>query len=329
MQVHSAAPCIWFPSSSRRFSLGTLRPSPGVDSLWRVNMGTWDETAERIATIRELAERHLPLEAAQEFLGWLRPALRLERAGEGDVVVAQLGGLPSLPIKTWPIWEGHGPLSHVLTLDCSAVSKLLPELPLPEVGTLAFFYYDGRFGDDYESTVGAWDPSTHAGARVLHLITPAQVVDALTPAPLGLEPYPAVGLTAVRTVTWPSQELPWVDAEWERLGLSGHASGPVDALLDELQELPGDAWGTHQVGGHARPQQGPVELEAEQFRRGVDAIPFDWSDPHVQASVTHWQLLLQVASDDADMMWGDAGQLYWLTRDNESPEAASFTWQCG
>ncbi|MGH3348270.1 MAG: DUF1963 domain-containing protein [Nocardioides sp.] len=303
------------------------------DDVPRTPVATRDETAERIATVRALAERHLPPAAAEEFLGWLRPALRLQRAGGGDPVVAQLGGLPTLPINTWPVWEGHGPLSHVLTLDCPEVKRLLPELPLPEVGTLAFFYYDGRYLDDQLTTVGSWDPTTHAGARVLHLrpdlSTPAHLTDALTPAPPGLDPYPTVALTAVRTVTWPSGELPWVGQAWERHGLTGDASSPVDALMDELWELPGAGYDTHQVGGHATPQQGAVELEVEQFRRGVAGTPFDWSDPDVQASATHWQLLLQVASDDADMMWGDVGQLYWLIRDADPPTAARFTWQCG
>jgi hypothetical protein len=169
---------------------------------------------------------------------------------------------------------------------------------------------------------------------VLHLrpdlSTPAHLTDALTPAPPGLDAYPTVALTAIRTVTWPSGELPWVEQAWERHGLTGDASGPVDALMDELWELPHAGHDTHQVGGHATPQQGAVELEVEQFRRGVDGTPFDWSDPDVQASATHWQLLLQVASDDdADMMWGDVGQLYWLTRDADPPTEAHFTWQCG
>jgi uncharacterized protein YwqG len=99
--------------------------------------------------------------------------------------------------------------------------------------------------------------------------------------------------------------------------------------MDELWELPAAGYDTHQVGGHATPQQGAVELEVEQFRRGVEGAPFDWSDPDVQESAARWQLLLQVASNDTDMMWGDDGQLYWLTRDQESPVDASFTWQCG
>ncbi|GIL34228.1 DUF1963 domain-containing protein [Phycicoccus sp. DTK01] len=46
-----------------------------------------------------------------------------------------------------------------------------------------------------------------------------------------------------------------------------------------------------------------------------------------------WELLIQVDSDDdLDMMWGDVGTLYWLSRTgdaaNDDPTAISFTWQC-
>jgi uncharacterized protein YwqG len=40
--------------------------------------------------------------------------------------------------------------------------------------------------------------------------------------------------------------------------------------------------------------------------------------------------LLQVASDDdANMMWGDVGQLYYLVGNAQQPQDALFTWQCG
>jgi uncharacterized protein YwqG len=243
-------------------------------------------------------------------------------------VVAQLGGLPVLPDDSWPIWEGHGPLSHVLTLDGAAVRELLPEqTTVPTTGRLGFFYYDGRYRDDLDTTVGSWDAATHAGAQVLKL---PENQDVPTTPPPGLVTYPDAALTALRTVTWPSGELPWVEEAWARHGLSDDESDPVDALMVALWELPGAGYDTHQVGGHAAPQQGAVELEVEQFRRGVEGTPFDWSDPDVQVSASKWQLLLQVASDGAaDMMWGDVGQLYWLTRDDDPPTGAYFTWQCG
>jgi hypothetical protein len=289
-----------------------------------------DHTSEQEAELRALAEAHLVPAAAAEFLDWIRPALRLSPAGDGDLVVAQLGGLPALPLNSWPVWEGHGPLSHVLTLDLPTAAPLLPELGLPELGTLAFFHYDGRYLDDHETTVGSWDAETRHGARVLHLrpdlSTRENVTDLLTPAPPGLEPYPVVPLTGARTLTWPSFELPWVAEAWQRHGVPRES---VDAVVEALGELPWNGWDAHLVGGHPTPQQGPVEYEVEQVRRAVEGEPFDWALPEVVAALPRWRSLLQVGSNDAEMMWGDVGQLHWLVRDDAPPEDAAFTWQCG
>lgn len=296
-----------------------------------------DETDERMRTVTALAHQHLPAQAAADFLAMLRPALRLVHAGESDPVIAQLGGLPTLPINSWPVWDGHGPLSHVLSFDCAPIAQLLPGLGIPQDGRLAFFYFDGAY-DDFQSTVGAWDPSTRSGFRVLHLhperSTRTNITNAATPAPPGLKPFAPVALTAVRTLTWPAHETPMAEGVWLRHGLAGPRDGvaadPVRALYDALWELPGAGYDTHQIGGHPCPQQGPVEMEIEQLRRGLAGEPFEWGDPDVQSAASNWQLLLQVASDDdADMMWGDVGQLYYLVTHMEKPEEALFTWQCG
>jgi hypothetical protein len=289
-----------------------------------------DETAERREAVRRLAADHLPPAAVDELVSWLLPALRLRPADAGDPVVAQLGGLPTLPLNSWPVWEGHGPLNHVLTLDLPAATSMLPELALPEAGTLAFFYYDGRYLDDVMTTVGTWDPETRHGARVLHLrpdlSTREQVTDLLTPAPPGLQAYPAVAMTAVRTLTWPSFELGWVAEAWRRHGVPDDA---VDDLAGALGELPHGGFDAHLVGGHPTPQQSPVEYEVEQLRRSLAGESFEWGSDDVLRALPRWRSLLQLASGDADMMWGDVGQLHWLTRDDDPPERAVFTWQCG
>lgn len=311
------------------------RPEPPPDDPRPPAAG--DECEERLARVTELARQHLPAAAADDFLASLKPALRLEHAGESDPVMAQLGGLPTLPINSWPVWNGHGPLSHVLSFDCAPVAEQLPELGLPANGRLAFFYFDGHY-DNHESTVGCWDPSTHAGVRVLHLhperSTRAHLTDAATPAPPGLTVFPTVALTAVRTVTWPSYETPAMDETWTRHGLAGPRPGvpapPVAALYDALWKLPGGGYDTHQIGGHPCPQQGPVEMEVEQVRCGLAGEVFDWKDAALSGAASGWNLLLQVASDGAaDMMWGDVGQLYYLAIDSSRPEESFFTWQCG
>jgi len=210
---------------------------------------TRDESDERRSIVTALAREHLSTGAADDFLVMLRPALRLVHAGENEQAVAQLGGLPTLPINSWPVWEGHGPLGHVLSFDCAPVAAMLPELGLPTDGRLAFFYFDDRY-DDCESTVGSWDPSSHPGFRVLHLhpelSTRANITDAATPVPPGLAPFPVVALAAVRTVTWPSHETPLAQAVWNRHGLTGPRPGvpapAVGALYEDLWKLPGGGY---------------------------------------------------------------------------------------
>lgn len=296
-----------------------------------------DEVQSRLAVLTSLAHQHLPAGAAEDFVRLLRPALRLEHAREGDPVVAQLGGLPWGRISDWPTWKGHGPLGHVLSFDCAAVASRLPELGLPTTGSLAFFYFDGSYNDDDEGLVGPWDPSSRPGFRVLHLEHPVMAegtgAGQVLPPP-GLEVFPPVALTPVRTMTWPSSETPMVEAVWLRHGLAGPRPGlaapSVDRLYEALWELPSGGCDTHQIGGHPWPQQGPVELEVEQLRRGLNGERFEWLDPDVQAAGPFWHLLLQVASDvDAKMMWGDVGQLYYLFHGADRPEDALFTWQCG
>jgi uncharacterized protein YwqG len=325
----------------------TLRAEPGgdIEEFPRVEPDAEvvrpsrarDESEERLGVVTALAHQHLPATAAEDFLAMLRPALCLEHAGKDDPVVAQLGGLPTLPINSWPVWEGHGPLGHVLSYDCQPVSAMLPELGLPTSGRLAFFYFDGAY-DEFQSTVGSWDPSSRAGFRVMHVhpeqSTRASLTDAATPAPPGLPVFPPVALTAVKTVTLPSRETPMAESVWQKAGLAGPRPGvaapPVESFYDALWELPGGGYDTHQIGGHACPQQNLVEMEVEQLRRGLLGEPFDWNDPIVRSAASDWRLLLQVASDDAaKMMWGDVGQLYYLVRGAERAEEALFTWQCG
>ncbi|MCM2413548.1 DUF1963 domain-containing protein [Streptomyces sp. RKAG290] len=59
-----------------------------------------------------LARQHLSPDAAEQWLGLLRPGVRLEPQSGEDAVVGRLGGVPGLPAGTDRLeWEGHGPHS--------------------------------------------------------------------------------------------------------------------------------------------------------------------------------------------------------------------------
>lgn len=78
----------------------------------------------------------------------------------------------------------------------------------------------------------------------------------------------------------------------------------------------------HRIGGHPEPIQGDPKLEAQLvshglycgnhtgYQRGKELGLWD--------GATDWKLLLQVDSDeDAGMMWGDVGCLYFLIREQD------------
>ncbi|MEC3981245.1 YwqG family protein [Amycolatopsis sp. H20-H5] len=273
-----------------------------------------------------LAEQHLPAEAAARWISLLRPAVRLSAAESGGgVVVGRLGGAPELPAKVeWPEWPGNGPLSFVASVECAALPRRELDIALPADGTLLFFYFDGQF-DDGSALVYCADPASMAGARVVYV--PAGTLVEPRAAPEGLTPFEQVKLTAdvVSTPPQPGHALLCEAklASGETLDEALDAAGFEDVLIDAISE----PW--HQIGGHARPVQGGVEFEIAITALGGGEI---WSDPRLGAEAARWILLAQIESD-GDLMWGDAGALYWLIKPEDLAarrfDKALFTWQCG
>lgn len=281
------------------------------------------------SALERVAQEHLPPDVAEQWLALLRPAVALTAAEDEQPVVARFGGDPVLPADAeWPTWPGHGPLSFVGEVDLAALSSLGLDVsvPLPAHGRLLAFYFDGSY-DDFEGLIGPWDPSSQAGARLLHLpdadgsCRPRQ-------APERVESWPERMFTAQQTVTAPPVDHPVVsrtfrgpdqdddawalhpvqaEAFWESLDEVGHGSG----------EEP-----HHQLGGWALPVQGPVELEVAE----VSAPEADQED-----EARRWTLLLQVDSEEG-AQWGDWGALYWLARHDDLTAGdlsrTCFTWQC-
>ncbi|MBH1938853.1 DUF1963 domain-containing protein [Streptomyces sp. AV19] len=274
--------------------------------------------------LHALAHQHLPDDIAERWIGLLRPGLALDTAAGTDPVVGRLGGLPELPEnEEWPIWEGHGPLSFVASLDCAALPSAGLDITLPTDGTLAFFYFDGQV-DDGVAVVAPDDPDSWAGARVLYVPEGVRVVERA--APEGIGAYPEIPLTARAETTAPYLWHPAVYREF--------APMPDDHPLwsEEFQDALWDhsEGAGHRVGGHADPVQDEVETEVA--HGALHGPP--WDDPRIQEEALGWTLLAQFDSDDdAEMMWGDCGTLYWLIRPEDLAarrfDRAMFTWQCG
>ncbi|MFE5597039.1 YwqG family protein [Streptomyces sp. NPDC056549] len=244
-------------------------------------------------------------------------------------MTGQLGGLPGLPSAyDWPKWEGHGPLSFVASIDCAGLPTAAGDIDLPEAGTLLGFYFDGQLDDD-EALVFAEDRESWARARVLYVAAGEEVVEHGTPAEVAL--YPVVPLTARLEMTAAEPWHPRIrDAFTAGARLGYRYNHPVcsQELLAAMWEFDDEV--RHQIGRHAHSVQNPVGIEvAEAALIGEGS----WDDPRLSEEAGDSVLFAQFDSEDAvDMMWGDAGALYWLIRPEDLAERrferAMFTWQC-
>ncbi|MFI9203218.1 YwqG family protein [Streptomyces sp. NPDC053048] len=274
--------------------------------------------------LHALAREHLPAGIAERWIGLLRPGLGLEKASDSsaDTVVGRLGGLPELPVgEEWPVWEGHGPLSFIASLDCAALPSAALDIALPTDGTLAFFYFDGQL-DDGRAEVSPYEPDSWAAARVVYV--PAGVPLVERAAPAGIRPYAEVRLAARVETTAPYPWHPVVYREFAPMA-DDHPVWDED-FREALWDLPGAG---HSVGGHADPAQDDVETEVACGALGNPPR----NDPRINEEALRWVLLAQFGSDDdAGMMWGDCGSLYWLIRPEDLAarrfDRAMFTWQC-
>ena len=284
--------------------------------------------------LSRLAAAHLPTEIASRWLAMLRPGIRLSPDQVGDVVLARLGGLPRVPAGfEWPTWDGHGPLSFVGEVDLDAVARsgLDLDIRLPSTGRLLGFYFDGSF-DDFNGLVGTWDKESLAGARLLHLV--AKTSECVEhPTPGGVLEFRPQTLSGQQVMTFPNWEHPVLKGEFGEPGQDHREwmTHPVNAepFVEALWTF--HVGPRHQIGGWADPVQGPVEFEVAQ---GVMDESLSFGDENHTAEALRWSLLIQIDSDDAsDMMWGDVGMLYWLSRElptvGDELGTVSFTWQCG
>jgi uncharacterized protein YwqG len=240
--------------------------------------------------LRKLAERHLREDVAANWVKLFRPAAGLALTTNPRRMALLLGGEPVMPPDMeWPVFEGHGPLTFVASVDCS----LLPELdiPMPAGGLLLFFHFDGR--DEPWQSANRWRPEVRGAARVVY-VPPGEPIEE-RPHPEGLFPYQEVGYAAKPIASAPGR---------------GHFA--MESLADYELALGDVVYKStkaprHQIGGFGNPVQDAPEVEA------AAAVLGSWNAPGLRAEAAEWTMLVQIDSD-RDMMWADAGRLYWLIR---------------
>lgn len=228
-----------------------------------------------------------------------QPCLRLVPGGDGQ---SRLGGVPDM-LGAWPRFEGR-PLCCVAQIDLVEVRAAGGLEWLPDNGKLLFFY---------ELEHGTWglDAKDVGSAVVLREV--GSPLAAAEPTDLPEEAkFPAYPVAFVRTVSFPTEERVGID--WA--GLNTASSEALEqALLDLAPDSP-----MHQIGGYPCPvQSDSMEAECHDIAKRLGRRGGGAAD---------WRLLLQLDTDDeAGMMWGDVGTLYFWIREQDA-RAGDFskTW---
>ena len=274
---------------------------------------------------------------AAEIAALSREAFRIQTSAAADEAVpigaSKLGGLPDLPGSiAWPDREG-GALAF---LGQISLREIPSQSSLPQDGVVSFFY------DNAQNSWG-FDPKDQNSFRVFYF--PASEELRRAPSPVKEKPpslwqkikrsarersefYFQVFATR-RLAFVPFQSIPDPCAKVieEALSKLDDEEAYVTFLEEHLHKGP-----AHQLLGWPTVIQNEMELECQMVTNGIYmGDTSGYKHPRraeLENGAQDWVLLLQVDSDDdAHMMWGDAGMLYfWIRRQDLAQAAFDKAW---
>jgi uncharacterized protein YwqG len=264
------------------------------------------------------------------------PAVRYATRGAPDaelpVGANKIGGHPDLAAGTeWPTWSGRDgkttrPLRFFAQVNLEHAWSVAPaELNLPSGGLLSVF---ADFTDDGLTGISGLYGDEQEGCRVLYSAAAAGLERRPSPGPA----LQAAAFYPLGAWTWPS-DVELLNDEFDALD---RWDRDYEELLHEQCPAGWDLGGRHQLGGHARYIQHPVEEEVVQAVSGCytrDGMfdPRRWLE--VQNQVKDWRVVVQIDSDQTlDITWGDVGTLYWAAPRADAARGdwsrAMFNFQC-
>lgn len=250
---------------------------------------------------------------------FIEPAIILQSqpVNPGESVpahVSKFAGIPHLPPDfQWPEWKGE-PLTFLAQIDLAEASKYDVKKLLPTSGMLYFFY-------EVKQMPWGFDPHDRGSWRVIYY----------NGDPGTLRPVPPP--ENIQQDTWISECLLGFsgiqtffdgDVDYAAMGMNSDEEDLMYGLIEEEIEEGKRSW----LLGHPYTIQGDMRLESQLAFHGVYVGgPSDIEQAKVmdlREGASDWQLLLQIDSDEnAEMMWGDMGALYFWIR-KQDLAAANF-----
>lgn len=241
---------------------------------------------------------------AKELKGLVRHAIILQtQTMESEDTLtpgtSKIGGLPDLPPDLdWPEWKGK-PLPLIAQINLSEIANYDYEKVLPSTGVMYCFFDERAF------EVGS--PQPHESWRVIYYVGDLSRLEHRRPSSNDVHVYSTRAITFATQPTLP----PWESMYIERLGISYDALRP-DASQEQKDEIEAymnlgkklDAQNNLDLPGH--------QLLGHPYQVQGDLLYTLQHDFHIEEDPTQWRLLLQIdTDDDAHMIWGDCGLLYF------------------
>jgi len=286
----------------------------------------------------------------------MRSSIRLKTRPVDETTLplgaSRIGGAPDLPPEIeWPEWKGK-PLSFIAQIHLADIAALDREQLLPHTGVLYFFY-------DVEQSTSGFDPKDKGSFRVLSYSGDlSRLVRTPRPGPLpwsavykpcALEfsadlTLPPVGSTEMDSLNLTNNPprfrmipIPGTDTYRFEDALAARGPAPPNKefedyvdLLDKVAQLKGAT--IHRMLGYPDEIQGDMRWECQLVSHGIYVgDPTGFQSPEaaqLQAGAEDWLLLLQVDSDEnASMMWGDSGRIYyWIRKQDLAQRDFSKVW---
>lgn len=269
---------------------------------------------------------------ADSLVELARPSVRLvpDATTPARSGASRLGGSPDLPFSTdWPRHEGH-PLSFIAQVNLAETAAYEPEGLLPRDGLLSFFY------DAVTQRAWGFDPADRGASAVIY--TPASEATSRREPPADLPEegvFEAMGLRPGAELTF----APWESFDVECLGMSpDEGFAYAEQGFAHPEPVDDKDHVIHRLLGHPDPVQGDMQVTCQLVTNGLycgdSTGHLDPRARDLRGGAAAWRLLLQVDSqEEAGMMWGDVGRLYyWIRHADLLARDSDLSWlilQCG
>lgn len=232
-----------------------------------------------------------------------------------SIGASKIGGKPDLPVDVkWPTENNSKPLAFVVQLNLKEVFPLDSDKLLPESGILYFFY-------GVEQDAWGFDPKDKDKFRVIYYDGSFDNLQRHE-FPESLPPHGQFSPNEIRYAqevslpSWQSDLLNFLTKEEQ----------------DKFFEIFEPEGNINKMLGYADEVQGEMELECELVTNGLYCgDQTGYKDPRreeLEKNKGEWRLLLQVDSnDEAGMMWGDVGRIYfWIKKADLQEKRFENSW---